>query len=128
MKYGSDECNIKCQLLNCPINLGLIFVGREAFQNADGIVIFGYSGVYKEEELAKLLPYRSPKTLFYFFTQETPIRDSQKTDQAIFNDLINYTVSYRYDSDIYYPYGWIQPKKFKGERSLAFFKPGDCNS
>ena len=97
-------------------NICFSIIHRDTFRNADGVVILGYATSYNEQALAKLLPHRSPKTLFYYFSQETPVRDSEKTDQPIFSNLINYTVTYRYDSDIYFPYGWIQPKELPGER------------
>ena len=91
----------------------------ETFQNVDGVVISGYSSSYEEKRLTSLLKHRNPKTLFYYFTQETPIRDSDHTELEMFEDLINFTISYRHDSDIYLPYAYIREIKSKSEYHFA---------
>ena len=71
--------------------------------------------------LEKLLPYKNPMALFFYGAREVPIRIAGATNQGIFKDLINFTMTHRMDSDIQYPYGFIVPKDPGARLFVMFF-------
>lgn len=56
---------------------------------------------------------RSPHQRYVFFDYENPNyhRPPGPFDPSMMNDLFNWTMTYRWDSDVIHPYGWIQPMK-----------------
>ena len=60
---------------------------------------------------------RHPWQIWGFYTQEPPFifpRDRRELDRWIFN----WTLTYRYDSDIPVPYGKFEPKRDLGKNDM----------
>lgn len=54
---------------------------------------------------------RSPKQRYIFYAKEAPAWDRDSEEPYIGTDhFFNWTMTYRWDSDIVHPYGWIEPK------------------
>ncbi len=50
---------------------------------------------------------RKPHQRYIMILQESPLMDWN--NHNYFNDFFNWTVTYRWDSDFTFPYGWISP-------------------
>ncbi|XP_069482923.1 3-galactosyl-N-acetylglucosaminide 4-alpha-L-fucosyltransferase FUT3-like [Ambystoma mexicanum] len=88
-KYGIDGCHLT--------------ENRSWYENADAVVI--HHGDVSSN--ISLLPpqRRPPNQLWVWFNMEPPIHLS---NLHIMDNLINLTLSYRHDSDIFSPYGWFE--------------------
>ena len=62
----------------------------------------------EQEELPDQM-HRNPKQRYVMLIAESP--QHWKADFTRFNNFFNWTMTYRQDSDIHYPFGWIVPKE-----------------
>lgn len=83
------------------------------------VVIIAYKMLPTLPALEQMLPFRDPSTLFVFYGRESPSRHGANTDQPVFRDLFNLTMTYRRDSDIYRPYEFIEQIQDRGEHNRA---------
>lgn len=61
---------------------------------------------------------RSPKQRYIFFAKEAPSWDRDSEEPYInTTGFFNWTMTYRWDSDVVHPYGWIEPK-LRGRNKL----------
>lgn len=52
---------------------------------------------------------RLPNQRYIFFAKEAPAWDTDDAGFANMNNFFNWTMTYRWDSDVVHPYGWFQP-------------------
>ena len=81
---------------------------RETLARAKAVVVIGFKMEPTLPLLERMLPYRSPSTLFVYYGRESPSRHAKNTNQTVFRDLFNISMTYRRDSDIYRPYEFIE--------------------
>ncbi|XP_071972702.1 4-galactosyl-N-acetylglucosaminide 3-alpha-L-fucosyltransferase FUT6-like [Engystomops pustulosus] len=76
---------------------------RTLYSSAHAVVLF-HRDVYTSKKQLPQTP-RPSNQRWVWFNNESP---SHCSNLAIMNNLINLTMSYRVDSDIFAPYGWIE--------------------
>ena len=57
--------------------------------------------------------HRKSNQRYVMFLMESPLNDGFHNTYEKFKSYFNWTMTYRRDSDIYRPYGWIAPKEWK---------------
>ena len=93
------------QLTSCPVNCTLV-TSRENLSVFDA-VIFNAVGYPMNRP-----PKKVPGQVWIFFTIESPYYSSDyKFNSTEWRNKINWTMAYRSDSDIWYPYGRISQKE-----------------
>ena len=93
------------QLTSCPVNCTLV-TSRENLSVFDA-VIFNAVGYPMNRP-----PKKVPGQVWIFFTIESPYYTSDyKFNSTEWRNKINWTMTYRSDSDIWYPYGRISQKE-----------------
>ncbi|KAG8547153.1 hypothetical protein GDO81_028976 [Engystomops pustulosus] len=105
-------------LNNCPLQ----FDGSDCFYTAERnlyssahAVVLHHRDVCATKTQLPQMP-RPSNQRWVWFNQESP---SHCQNLALMNNLINLTMSYRVDSDIFAPYGWIE----KHNRTMNFIIP-----
>ena len=78
---------------------------RDMLKQADAVVFHAWN-----MNMSDLPKQRSPKQLFIFFSFEPPPVVQQRLNVSGLNYFFNFTMTYRYDSDIFMPYGQILPR------------------
>lgn len=96
LALGSDIFK-NCKFSNCMTTNNKSYLPEDAF---DAIVFHGARWNHKQNGVPKI---RHIKQKYIFFSWESPYNTDFNQD---FNkNFYNYTMTYRRDSDIYYPYG-----------------------
>lgn len=82
------------------------------FSNA---VVFHEADLPRPRTLKSLAIYmhRHPLQRWVYFTHENP--HNAKHDPALYNGIFNWTITYRRDSDVFYPYGYYREIKSASE-------------
>ena len=62
---------------------------------------------------------RDKRTALIYTTNEPPTGQSGKMSSKLFDNFFHFTMTYRFDSDIYFPYGLVAPKD-KGKRYTSW--------
>ncbi|KAB7505077.1 hypothetical protein Anas_12394 [Armadillidium nasatum] len=68
------------------------------------------------------LPYeetRSPEQIYIFYSMEPPTKLDKEYFSAVPKNYFNWTMGYRRDSDIFEPFGIVNPKHQKSERNVV---------
>ncbi|XP_042300393.1 LOW QUALITY PROTEIN: 3-galactosyl-N-acetylglucosaminide 4-alpha-L-fucosyltransferase FUT3-like, partial [Sceloporus undulatus] len=98
---------IRVPIENCFEVLGIpdcqFTVDRSWYPKADAVLVHHYD-VYLDAQKLPLDP-RSPIQRWVWYSPEPP---SKHPVPAFMDNLFNLTMSYRRDSDIYAPYGWLE--------------------
>uniref|UniRef100_A0A6A7G3Y9 Fucosyltransferase n=2 Tax=Hirondellea gigas TaxID=1518452 RepID=A0A6A7G3Y9_9CRUS len=85
--------------LGCEYSACYVTYNREVFQSTELDAL-----VWHIRSTDKTFPStRAPHTRYVFFLEEAPV--NQDVDLGPYNDVFNYTMTYRRDSDIFAPYG-----------------------
>ncbi|XP_069594553.1 4-galactosyl-N-acetylglucosaminide 3-alpha-L-fucosyltransferase FUT6-like [Ranitomeya imitator] len=79
---------------------------RSLYSSADAIVMHHRDVCHYREQLPQMP--RPPNQYWVWFNLESP---SHSPNLHFMDDLINITMSYRADSHIFSPYGWLEPNK-----------------
>ncbi|KAM4018539.1 4-galactosyl-N-acetylglucosaminide 3-alpha-L-fucosyltransferase FUT6-like isoform 2-T2 [Anomaloglossus baeobatrachus] len=79
---------------------------RSLYYNASAIVMHHRDVCNSRKQLPELP--RPPNQYWVWFNLESP---SHSPNLHFFDNVINLTMSYRADSDIFSPYGWLDPNK-----------------
>ncbi|XP_063802197.1 4-galactosyl-N-acetylglucosaminide 3-alpha-L-fucosyltransferase FUT6-like [Pseudophryne corroboree] len=100
----------KFPLNKCPSFLnssGCFYTdNRTLFFSADVVVIHHWEVRYSQNQLPQMP--RPPNQYWVWFNLEPP---SHSPNLQFMDNLINLTMSYRADSDIFSPYGWLEENK-----------------
>lgn len=104
------------QLYNCPVDRcvatndpSYLKDGAGAF---DAVLVSAQANdfrlnVEKKEEISN---WRQPHQRLVFFMMESPAFLIHNFQNATYSNFFNWTMTYRWDSDIPRPYGWFSPK------------------
>ncbi|XP_073515638.1 4-galactosyl-N-acetylglucosaminide 3-alpha-L-fucosyltransferase FUT6-like [Phyllobates terribilis] len=79
---------------------------RSLYSSADAVVIHHRDVCNSRKQLPQMP--RPPNQYWVWFNMESP---THSPNLHFMDDLINLTMSYRADSDIFSPYGWLDPNK-----------------
>ncbi|KAM3918929.1 3-galactosyl-N-acetylglucosaminide 4-alpha-L-fucosyltransferase FUT3-like [Leptodactylus fuscus] len=77
---------------------------RSLYSSADAVVLHHRDVCYSSKQLPQMP--RPPNQYWIWFNIESP---PHTPNLHFMDNLINLTMSYRYDSDIFSPYGWLEP-------------------
>ena len=89
-----------CRVQNC-----LVSYKKEDFSSSD-VVIFHGRNLPNANTLRELHNKRPPNQAWVFFLLESP---AHSPDTTQYDGLFNWTMTYRRDSDVYFPYGFYVP-------------------
>jgi hypothetical protein len=109
---GNTSEGLKCNLKNTCVFTD----DQKAIAKSSAVIFHWYDLVRKEVSQTpweqKFPQYRREDQRWILFTRETPVWFGEVFIPAIknMNNLFNWTMTYRRDSDIYAPYGYIRPK------------------
>ncbi|XP_075044709.1 4-galactosyl-N-acetylglucosaminide 3-alpha-L-fucosyltransferase FUT6-like [Mixophyes fleayi] len=97
-------------LNRCPsfLNIsGCFYTDNKAlFSSADAVIIH-HRDIMRSKKLLPQMP-RPPNQYWVWYNLESP---SHSANLNFLDNLINLTMSYRADSDIFSPYGWLEQNK-----------------
>ncbi|XP_075693061.1 4-galactosyl-N-acetylglucosaminide 3-alpha-L-fucosyltransferase FUT6-like [Rhinoderma darwinii] len=100
----------KFQLNKCPryVDISGCFytANRSLYSSADAIVIHHRNACNSIKQLPQMP--RPPNQYWVWFNLESP---THSPNLHFMDNLINFTMSYRADSDIFSPYGWLEPNQ-----------------
>lgn len=94
------------RLAGCPVWQCETSQDRSNLMQYDAVIFHsrGWDG-------SDLPTIRSPKQRYIFFAKEAPAWDRDSEEPYINTaGFFNWTMTYRWDSDVVHPYGWIEPK------------------
>ncbi|XP_053305108.1 3-galactosyl-N-acetylglucosaminide 4-alpha-L-fucosyltransferase FUT3-like [Spea bombifrons] len=97
-KFSFDECRHTAESSDCVFS-----DNRSLYQSADAVVIH-HRDVSVSRDLLPPIP-RPVRQYWVWFNLEAP---SHSPNLAMMDNLINLTMSYKVDSDIFTPYGWLE--------------------
>ncbi len=109
---GNTSEGLKCNLKNTCVFTD----DKKAIAKSSAVVFHWYDLVWGKkvsEPWEQRFPqYRREDQRWILFTRESPVWFGEVFNPAIknMNNLFNWTMTYRKDSDIYAPYGYIRPK------------------
>ena len=86
----------KCQVYNCETTLN-----KGEYNRSDAIIVHPRN----LRHLSDLPSYRSQSQTWVYFLMESPV--FQGVNNKVYNGLFNLTMTYRFDSDIFIPYGYF---------------------
>jgi alpha-1,3-fucosyltransferase len=104
------------QVYNCPVDKcvatndpNYLKDGSGAF---DAVLVSAQANDFKMtvEKKEEILKWRQPHQRFVFFMMESPAFFIHNFDNATYSNFFNWTMTYRWESDIPRPYGWFSPK------------------
>ncbi|KAL7633869.1 UNVERIFIED_CONTAM: hypothetical protein RMT77_015830 [Armadillidium vulgare] len=113
----------ECEVSNCKVILD-----RREIKNVDAVLFNAYNLRMYSKQPAFLkghiyhLPYeetRSPEQIYIFYSMEPPTKLDQEYISAVPKNYFNWTMGYRRDSDIFEPFGIVNPKHQKSERNVV---------
>ncbi|KAM4617392.1 4-galactosyl-N-acetylglucosaminide 3-alpha-L-fucosyltransferase FUT6-like [Discoglossus pictus] len=78
-------------------------INQSLYTSADAVVIHHRNACYSKKQLPQIP--RPPKQYWIWFNTESP---THSPNLAFMDNVINLTMSYRVDSDIFTPYGWLE--------------------
>ncbi|XP_063293568.1 4-galactosyl-N-acetylglucosaminide 3-alpha-L-fucosyltransferase FUT6-like [Pelobates fuscus] len=108
--------NYQFPLNNCPQSFDssdcFFTLDRNMFSSAKAVVI-DHRNVCDSKQQLPQIP-SSPNQYWIWFNTESP---SHSPNLAFMDNLMNLTMSYRADSDIFAPYGWLE--MHNGEQSFT---------
>ncbi|CAH2325305.1 galactoside 3(4)-L-fucosyltransferase-like [Pelobates cultripes] len=99
--FPLNKCPSEIDISDC-----LYTSDRNMYSSANAIII-PHRGVCSNKSLLPQIP-RPPNQFWIWSNMESP---SNSPNLVFFDNLINLTMSYRADSDIHTPYGWLVTKK-----------------
>jgi alpha-1,3-fucosyltransferase len=119
------------QLYNCPVDKCVatndpkyLKDGAGAF---DAVLVSAQAYDFdltleKKEEISK---WRQPYQRFVFLMMESPAYLIRQFNNATYSNFFNWTMTYRWESDIPRPYGWFSPKAQppRDRLPLSWFRP-----
>ncbi|XP_078533362.1 3-galactosyl-N-acetylglucosaminide 4-alpha-L-fucosyltransferase FUT3-like [Lissotriton helveticus] len=107
-KFSLDRCMPQYGIAGCHLT-----TNRSMYKQADAVVIH-HKDVSSNISLLPPQP-RPPHQLWIWFNMEPPIHLS---NLHLMDNLFNLTLSYRQDSDIFSPYGWVENVSNPGKVSI----------
>ena len=100
----------------CPVQNCVVSYKTEEFSSSN-VVIFHGRDMPHVNTLRKLHNKRPPNQAWVYFILESP---AHSPDARQYGGLFNWTMTYRRDSDIYFPYGFFTPLQADDEKPQAF--------
>ncbi|XP_063800265.1 4-galactosyl-N-acetylglucosaminide 3-alpha-L-fucosyltransferase FUT6-like [Pseudophryne corroboree] len=100
-KFPLNECPSYLNITGC-----FYTANRTLFSSADAVVIH-HRTIFHSEKYLPHMP-RPQYQYWVWFNKESP---SNSPNLHFMDNLINLTMSYRADSDIFSPYGWLEENK-----------------
>lgn len=118
--YWNSALTLPLSRSNSNFGLG---VGRDVYERAgcpvwqcetseDRTNLLQYDAVifnWRTWSASDLPLVRSPHQRYIFYSFESPAWDRDDANSALPLDFFNWTMTYRWDSDVVHPYGWIEP-------------------
>ena len=103
-----DIFSQRCDFAQCNIITNRSELPLESY---DAIVVIFNDEFSEEMELPEFGSERNPRQRLVFFTQNPPPAFPLNYNKTQFENLFNWTMTYRMDSDISFPFGRIIPKE-----------------
>ncbi|XP_029438266.1 alpha-(1,3)-fucosyltransferase 6-like [Rhinatrema bivittatum] len=97
-QFPLDKCPEQYGISGCHFT-----ANRTWYKHADAVILHHRDVCYSKKQLPQ--DPRPPNQYWIWFNLESP---SHSPNLDFMSNLINLTMSYRRDSDIFTPYGWIQ--------------------
>ncbi|KAK6192091.1 hypothetical protein SNE40_003632 [Patella caerulea] len=102
LKMGSEH------FVNCPVNLCEFTDTPNDFDKSDAVIFYTH-------HKSGSPPVKQPNQIWIYFAVESPIH-SGNAELGKWTNLFNWTMTYRYDSDMRFGYGKVVPKlKFEND-------------